>query len=102
MAAGFAPGSLNRETSEYRVRDLDAHSWVEVYFNGIGWVSFDPTPAAAPAEAQQTDLVAKPQGRPTREAGPGVVAPEAGGGTSSAPLPDRDSSTSPWLRGKCN
>jgi hypothetical protein len=34
------------------VRDLDAHSWVEVYFNGIGWVPFDPTPAAAPAAAQ--------------------------------------------------
>jgi len=32
------------------VRALDAHSWVEVYFAGIGWVPFDPTPAAAPAE----------------------------------------------------
>ena len=56
VAAGFAPGSLNRDTGEYRVRDLDAHSWVEVYFNGIGWVTFDPTPAASPAEAQAADL----------------------------------------------
>ena len=44
VAAGFSPGSYNRDTGEYRVRDLDAHSWVEVYFNGIGWVPFDPTP----------------------------------------------------------
>ena len=28
------------------MRDLDAHSWVEVWFTGIGWVPFDPTPGA--------------------------------------------------------
>jgi transglutaminase-like putative cysteine protease len=55
VAAGFAPGSFNRDSEEYRVRDLDAHSWVEVYFNGIGWVTFDPTPAAAPADSQAAD-----------------------------------------------
>ena len=49
VAAGFSPGSYNRDTREYRVRDLDAHSWVEVYFTGIGWVPFDPTPIRAPA-----------------------------------------------------
>ena len=56
VAAGFAPGSYNRDSGEYRVRDLDAHSWVEVYFNGIGWVTFDPTPAASPAELQAADV----------------------------------------------
>lgn len=50
VAAGFSPGSFNKDTGEYRVRDLDAHSWVEVYFTGIGWVTFDPTPPAAPAD----------------------------------------------------
>jgi len=24
----------------------NAHAWVEVYFNGVGWISFDPTAAA--------------------------------------------------------
>ena len=32
VAAGFTPGSYNADTKEYRVRDLDAHSWVEVWF----------------------------------------------------------------------
>ncbi|MGH2801314.1 MAG: transglutaminaseTgpA domain-containing protein, partial [Thermoleophilaceae bacterium] len=54
IAAGFSPGSYNRDTREYRVRDLDAHSWVEVYFTGIGWVPFDPTPIRAPAESQSS------------------------------------------------
>ncbi|HZA90323.1 MAG TPA: transglutaminase domain-containing protein [Solirubrobacterales bacterium] len=31
---------------------LYAHSWVEAYFPGIGWVTFDPTPGTAPACAQ--------------------------------------------------
>ena len=58
VAAGFSPGSYNRDSKEYRVRDLDAHSWVEVYFTGIGWVPFDPTPIRAPAESQSSGLLA--------------------------------------------
>ncbi len=56
VAAGFSAGQPAGRKSEYAVRDLDAHSWVEVYFNGIGWVTFDPTPAIAPAESQASGL----------------------------------------------
>jgi hypothetical protein len=52
VATGFSPGALNQETGRYEVRDFDAHSWVEVWFTGIGWVPFDPTPSTAPAGAQ--------------------------------------------------
>jgi transglutaminase-like putative cysteine protease len=52
VAAGFTPGSYNADTKEYRVRDLDAHSWVEVWFENVGWVPFDPTPSVAPADLQ--------------------------------------------------
>lgn len=44
---GFRTGEFNDLTSQYVIRDRDAHSWVEVYFPGYDWVSFDPTPAAA-------------------------------------------------------
>jgi protein-glutamine gamma-glutamyltransferase len=56
VSAGFAPGSYNKDTREFRVRDLDAHSWVEVWFSGIGWVPFDPTPARSPAASQSSAL----------------------------------------------
>jgi len=56
VAAGFSPGSYNKDTREYRVRDLDAHSWVEIWFTGIGWVPFDPTPARSPAQSQASAL----------------------------------------------
>jgi transglutaminase-like putative cysteine protease len=97
VAAGFSPGSLNRDSGEYRVRDLDAHSWVEVYFNGIGWVSFDPTPAAAPAEAQEADLATSATGGPVNGSRRGAAASDQADGSAAAPAPDTDSGASPWL-----
>lgn len=43
---GFLPGEYNDLGGDYIVRASDAHSWVEVYFPGDGWQTFDPTPAA--------------------------------------------------------
>ena len=43
---GFLPGEYNDLGGDYIVRASDAHSWVEVYFPGTGWLTFDPTPAA--------------------------------------------------------
>jgi len=48
---GFRTGEFNDVTSQYLVRASNAHSWVEAYFPGHGWISFDPTPAA-PAEVR--------------------------------------------------
>jgi transglutaminase-like putative cysteine protease len=53
VVSGFAPGTPDSSDGSYEVHDYDAHSWVEVFFRGIGWVTFDPTPAAAPAESQR-------------------------------------------------
>ncbi|MCG8423209.1 MAG: DUF3488 and transglutaminase-like domain-containing protein [Proteobacteria bacterium] len=43
---GFLGGEWNEYNDYIAVRAGDAHSWVEVYFHGIGWVTFDPTPSA--------------------------------------------------------
>jgi LPXTG-motif cell wall-anchored protein len=56
VATGFSTGVLDRKAGEYVVRDLDAHSWVEVWYAGFGWVTMDPTPAAAPARSQADDV----------------------------------------------
>ena len=47
IVTGFRGGEYNDLTGQYVVRASDAHSWVEAYFPGSGWISFDPTPAAS-------------------------------------------------------
>ncbi len=44
VVTGFRGGEFNDLTGQYLVRASNAHSWVEAYFAGHGWVSFDPTP----------------------------------------------------------
>jgi transglutaminase-like putative cysteine protease len=43
---GYYGAHYNEMGDFYAVRQADAHSWVEVYFDGLGWVTFDPTPPA--------------------------------------------------------
>jgi transglutaminase-like putative cysteine protease len=45
IVTGFRGGEFNDLTGQYVVRASNAHSWVEAYFPGSGWISFDPTPA---------------------------------------------------------
>jgi protein-glutamine gamma-glutamyltransferase len=47
IVTGFRGGQYNDLTGQYVVRASDAHSWVEAYFPGSGWISFDPTPAGS-------------------------------------------------------
>jgi hypothetical protein len=43
---GFQRGEWNELGQYLAVRQRDAHAWVEVFFPGVGWVTFDPSPRA--------------------------------------------------------
>jgi transglutaminase-like putative cysteine protease len=98
VAAGFSPGS--RVGEDHIIRDLDAHSWVEVYFPHYGWVTYDPTPADSPARAQLTDTIRAPaaapgdRGVPTG-AGDRVSDPTAGG--AAATTSDQGTDPTVWI-----
>lgn len=104
VATGFTPGAQDRDAGTFLVEDTDAHAWVEVFFPGTGWVPFEPTPAAAPAESQLGERAAaaaiagSDDGNDgAEEAQPPAPAPtrdeEAGGasGTAAAPGPGEGS-----------
>lgn len=79
VVLGYTPGSVRSDGSRVVTSD-DAHAWVEVYFAGVGWVPFDPTPIAVD---RAVDLPWAPRvGGPA--AVPGVDEPAP----STAPLPN--------------
>jgi transglutaminase-like putative cysteine protease len=43
VAVGFAPGTPQADGT-VTVSQKDAHAWPELYFEGVGWTRFEPTP----------------------------------------------------------
>jgi transglutaminase-like putative cysteine protease len=66
LVIGYASGILSENSRRFIVTQADAHSWVEVYFPGTGWVPFEPT-AGLPAIDRS--------GQPTQAAAPAPPGP---------------------------
>lgn len=55
LVNGFQTGTFNPVGKDFVVRARNAHSWVEVYFAGYGWIPFDPTPTPPVAPGDMAD-----------------------------------------------
>ena len=44
IVVGYQPGTTTAGTAARTVTSDDLHAWPELYFDGIGWVRFEPTP----------------------------------------------------------
>src|SRR5699024_8362926 len=82
VAVGFLPGKQQQDGS-WKVRLQDAHAWPELYFEGVGWIRFEPTPARRTGSPPQWTTASAPQ--------------ESAGGSSSAiaPVPDTTPKNTP-------
>lgn len=43
ISVGYAEGAINNDLGILTVRRKDSHAWPEVFFNGFGWIEFEPT-----------------------------------------------------------
>lgn len=82
VAVGYTAGHKIKKNS-WKVTTADAHAWPELYFTGVGWLRFEPTPGGA--GGQGTAIV--PQYAPPPSSGNGVAPPPTGtgGGTPGGP-----------------
>jgi hypothetical protein len=54
LVVGYSSGAYDYQRAMYTIREENAHSWVEVYFTGIGWVEFEPTANQPPIILPET------------------------------------------------
>jgi hypothetical protein len=90
VAAGFASGTYS--TDHWTVTDHDAHTWVEVWFKGHGWLPFDPTPGRGRLAASYSAS--------SKSFDPGAAAALVGAGTAIQRLLQNEALSSSSVRGE--
>jgi transglutaminase-like putative cysteine protease len=112
VVVGFTPGDGSRladGTTEYRVTTHNLHAWPELYFAGIGWVRFEPTPGRGtlpefaplavddPATPDVDESVpAPPAAAPVPSSAPTALPEDVGPSEAPVAGPDAASRSIPW------
>jgi transglutaminase-like putative cysteine protease len=97
VAVGFTSGRW--ADGVWTVTDHDAHAWVEAWFRGYGWLTFDPTPGRGTLSATYTVASDSAEAAALLNAGriPDIAGLERDPDATVAPLPvPDDSSPNPW------
>lgn len=104
-AKGFAPGEATGQQDdlqEYTIRNSHAHSWPEVYFEGYGWVPFEPTPSFDNPDTPDEPALESSDSSETQESSTSASSSEAQNSTASTTASSenkaeqQDTSTAQW------
>lgn len=99
IIVGFQPGSpqngLDRGRRLFEVTTKDLHAWPELYFSGIGWVQFEPTPSRGVVPDYANQAIAGVPGVQPGAGAPGNPAPGLNDGSS--PQIDSGPTVARWL-----
>ena len=92
VAVGFTPGDF-RDDDRYHVFGRNAHAWPEVWFDNVGWVSFEPTPGRGQPGGEAHTGVSPEQATANNPGNAGPVVTPAptttGSGISTTTEPDK-------------
>ncbi|SEL74045.1 transglutaminase TgpA family protein [Streptacidiphilus jiangxiensis] len=86
VVVGFTPGDQNPDGS-WTVSTHDAHAWPELYFTGVGWLRFEPTPRGGTVPPDYSTQSTSPGSTAAPTAGPTAGAQPTGGAHSHATCP---------------
>ena len=86
VAVGFTQG-VQQADGSFSVLGKNAHAWPEVWFDGLGWVAFEPTPGAGRPAPRATPACPPSRTRPRRRRGAGDGAGEEAAPVVTAPIP---------------
>lgn len=95
VVVGFTGGRLS-DDGEYVVQARNAHAWPELWFDGIGWVRFEPTPRIGAGVVQPDYSLDRPD-RESPDASEPSAAPEIDVPEAAAPVPAGSTSGPPSL-----
>ncbi|MEY9213003.1 transglutaminase-like putative cysteine protease [Thermobifida halotolerans] len=98
VAVGYTPGE-HVGSDRWVVRESDAHAWPELYFEGYGWLRFEPTPGegqptaavpdyATPGPAEPTAADADGAEESVESAAPESAPPDEGAAAEQNPAPE--------------
>jgi transglutaminase-like putative cysteine protease len=90
VAVGFTPGTPQADGS-MAVGLRDAHAWPELYFEGVGWTRFEPTPSRGTTPTYTRTVT-------PGNAVPAVPKPTASTSAESSTAPSASASCSPQMR----
>ncbi|MCB5167216.1 DUF3488 and transglutaminase-like domain-containing protein [Streptomyces bambusae] len=91
VAVGFTPGEAQSDGTR-SVGLRDAHAWPELYFEGVGWTRFEPTPTRGTTPDYTLRETA-----PGRTAGPTAPAPRTSD-SAAAPAPSSSAGCTAQMR----
>ena len=89
--SGFSVGVLDDKTRQHMVNAVEAHSWVEVFFPGYGWIPFEPTPDGVntpinrPQTLDQLNAASPPGSTTSTDIPPGLREPAGAALSGSSP-----------------
>jgi transglutaminase-like putative cysteine protease len=99
IAVGYAPGTSNVRDGQtvFTNTSDDLHAWTEIYFEGAGWVRFDPTTSVGAATSFVEPVVDAPDAEPTPTPQATQPAPQRGADRLDQPAaaPAEQGSTAP-------